>query len=89
MDSALLVDFPKSQKGLSSESPEHTPATALTRWIVNYFDDVAQQGMEGGRKSNAFDLLKGGGVVISNRMPIILQVGYIWLVCRQQLTSAS
>ncbi|KAF9513339.1 hypothetical protein BS47DRAFT_1376757 [Hydnum rufescens UP504] len=70
---ALLVDFPKPQKGRASKSPEHTPASALTRWIVNYFDDVAQPGMEGGRKGNAFDLLKGGGVIVSNRMPIILQ----------------
>jgi hypothetical protein len=68
------VDFPKSKKGRASKSPEHTPASALTRWIVNYFDDVAQPGMEGGRKGNAFDLLKGGGVIVSNRMPIILQV---------------
>lgn len=98
-----LVDFPKPAKGVSKAKPKptpkssshvalaETPVTALTRWIVNYFDNVPQPGMSNGLEpqstqmtpssasrtgtgnSDAFARMKNDAVIVSDRMPIILQ----------------
>lgn len=98
-----LVDFPKPAKGVSKAKPRpapktnsnaasaETPVTALTRWIVNYFDNVPQPGMSNGLEpystqptpssasrvrsgnNDAFARMKNDAVIVSDRMPIILQ----------------
>jgi len=65
-----------------------TSSTALIRWIVNYFDNVPQPGMPDGLEprdpplapGNAFDRMKRDPVIISPRMPIILQVCTLSLI---------
>ena len=85
-----MVDFPgpsKSAEKPKSKSMQYghaveTSSTALIRWIVNYFDNVPQLGMLDGLEprgpplapGNAFDRMKRDPVIISPRMPIILQV---------------
>lgn len=92
---SILVDFPKPPKPTTKSKPkpkldpnaEENSATALSRWIVNYFDNVPQPGMSEGlldtqkrtSGSNAFDKLKREAVIISERMPIILQVSVIFM----------
>jgi hypothetical protein len=90
LGSSDLVDFPKPPRSAGkpkfkprpNEPAVETSSTALIRWIVNYFDNVPQPGMPNGleprsaalNSGNAFDRIKQDAVIVSPRMPIILQV---------------
>lgn len=74
----------KSSPNSPSTGTPETSATALVKWIVNCFDNTPQPGMPdglsgsgsggGGAGAGVVGQLKNSGVIVSDRMPIILQV---------------
>jgi hypothetical protein len=70
-NSVRLVDFPKSAASTAG------PATALANWMKNYFDGKLAFGATevSEEPENATKLLMGASpVIISDRLPVILQV---------------
>lgn len=76
-----LVDFVRpdpSKKKDAGDGSAPSAANSLITWVLDYFDGVPEDRTGGGKPrdvthSNALERLKGGGVLMSKKMPIFLQ----------------